>query len=124
MAALLTSERENTDKLTLYINECKRMGIEVIPPDINQSTLNFTVIDSKICFGLSAIKNVGEVAISSIIKEREKGGNFTSIFDLCKRVDLRVVNKRVIESLTKCGALDSLGSYRSGYRTGCSCSKR
>ncbi|MCD6473065.1 DNA polymerase III subunit alpha [Candidatus Aerophobetes bacterium] len=113
MAALLTSERENTDKLTLYINECKRMGIEVIPPDINQSTLNFTVIDSKICFGLSAIKNVGEVAISSIIKEREKGGNFTSIFDLCKRVDLRVVNKRVIESLTKCGALDSLGSYRS-----------
>jgi len=113
MASLLTSERENTDKLTLYINECKRMGIEVIPPDINRSTSNFTVIDGKICFGLAAIKNVGEVAISSIIEEREKRGSFTSIFDFCKRVDLRVVNKRVIESLIKCGALDCLGSYRS-----------
>ncbi|MEA1964558.1 MAG: DNA polymerase III subunit alpha [Candidatus Aerophobetes bacterium] len=113
MAALLTSERENTDKLTLYINECKRMGIEVIPPDINQSSSNFTVTDNKICFGLAAIKNVGETAISSIIEEREKRGNFTSAFDFCKRVDLRVVNKRVIESLIKCGAFSSVGGYRS-----------
>jgi len=114
MAALLTSERENTDKLVLYFNECKRMGIEVLPPDINRSSSFFaTTEDNKIRFGLSAIKNVGEIAISSILKEREKEGNFTSIFDFCRRIDSRVVNKRVIESLIKCGAFDSLPEHRS-----------
>jgi len=113
MAALLTSERENTDKLVLYINECKRMGIEVLPPDINQSSSHFTVVEDRIRFGLGAVKNVGEAAISSILKVREEGGRFTSVFDFCRRVDLRAVNKRVIESLIKCGAFDSLSGYRS-----------
>jgi len=114
MAALLTSEKENTDKLVLYFNECKRMGIEVLPPDINYSSSSFTTAkDNKIRFGLSAIKNVGEAAISSILKVREKEGNFISIFDFCRRIDLRVVNKRVIESLIKCGAFDSLPGHRS-----------
>ncbi len=115
MAALLTSEKDNTDKLIFYINECNRMGIEILPPDINQSQANFTVVEgeNKIRFGLTAIKNVGESAISSILKERERGGKFKSIFDFCQRVDLRVVNKRVIESLIKSGAFDSLPGKRS-----------
>jgi len=124
MAALLTSEKDNTDKLVYYINECQRMGIEVLPPDINQSRDNFTVVENsspsdgsyhkgKIRFGLTAVKNVGEAAISSIINEREKSGDFKSIFDFCQRVDLRVVNKKVLESLVKCGAFDSLPGYRS-----------
>ncbi|MFQ6067196.1 MAG: DNA polymerase III subunit alpha [bacterium] len=113
MAALLTSERENTDKLISYINECRRMGIEVLPPDINQSSAKFTVAADKIRFGLTAVKNVGETAISSIVKVREAEGRFSSIFDFCRRVDLRTVNKRIIESLVKCGAFDSLAGYRS-----------
>ena len=113
MAALLTSERENTDKLVPYINECRRTRIEVLPPDINQSSVKFTVAGDKIGFGLTAVKNVGEAAISSILKVREKEGKFSSIFDFCRRVDLRTVNKRVIESLIKCGAFDSLVGYRS-----------
>ncbi len=113
MAALLTSERENTDKLVPYINECRRMGIEVLPPDINQSSAKFMVTGDKIHFGLTAVKNVGETAISSIVKVRQKEDKFSSIFDFCQRVDLRTVNKRVIESLVKCGAFDSLVGYRS-----------
>ncbi|MCD6575315.1 DNA polymerase III subunit alpha [Candidatus Aerophobetes bacterium] len=130
MAALLTSEKDNTDKLTYYISECQRMGIKVLPPDINQSWDNFTVVEDKVSsshtassrgrkykgeirFGLTAIKNVGEAAISSILKEREEKGEFKSIFDFCRRVDLRVVNKKVLESLVKCGAFDSLPGYRS-----------
>ena len=113
MAALLTSEKDNTDKLIFYINECRRMGIQVLPPDINQSLANFTVVKNSIRFGLTAVKNVGEAAIFPILKEREKNGKFTSIFDFCKRVDLRVVNKRVMESLIKCGAFDPLPGYRS-----------
>jgi len=114
MAALLTSEKDNTDKLIFYINECHRMGIEILPPDINQSGANFTVVrENKIRFGLTAIKNVGESAISSIIKDREKNGEFTCLFDFCQRVDLRVVNKKVLESLVKCGAFDCLPGNRS-----------
>lgn len=114
MAALLTSEKDNTDKLIFYINECQRMGIEILPPDINQSGANFTVVgENKIRFGLTAIKNVGESAISSIIKNRVEQGKFTSLFDFCQRVDLRVVNKKVLESLVKCGAFDSLPGNRS-----------
>jgi len=124
MAALLTSEKDNTDKLTYYMSECHRMGIKVLPPDINQSWANFTVVDKKdasskkknqkekIRFGLTAIKNVGEAAISSILEERERNGKFKSIFDFCRRVDLRVVNKKVLESLIKCGAFDSLPGSR------------
>lgn len=112
MAALLASEMENTDKLALYISECKRMGIEVLPPDINHSLASFTVKKNKIRFGLGAIKNVGRAGISSTLRVREKEGSFTSIFDFYRRVNLRTVNKRMIESLIKSGAFDCLQGSR------------
>jgi len=114
MASLLTSIMGNNDKVALYIKECRNMNIEILPPDINQSLVNFTVVGGKaIRFGLAAVKNVGEKAIKSIIEERKRNSNFTSLLDFCQRVDLRVVNKRVIESLIKCGAFDSIGARRS-----------
>ena len=114
MASLLTTIMGNNDKVALYIKECRNMNIEILPPDINQSLVNFTVVEGKaIRFGLAAVKNVGEKAIKSIIEERKSNSNFTSILDFCHRVDLRVVNKRVIESLIKCGAFDSIGAKRS-----------
>jgi DNA polymerase-3 subunit alpha len=114
MASLLTSIMGNNDKVALYIKECRNMNIEILPPDINQSLVNFTVVGGKaIRFGLAAVKNVGEKAINSIIDEHKKNSNFTSLLDFCQRVDLRVVNKRVIESLIKCGAFDSIGARRS-----------
>ena len=114
MASLLTSIMGNNEKVALYIKECRDMNIEILPPDINQSLVNFTVVGEKVIrFGLAAIKNVGEKAIKSIIKERKENSNFTSLHDFCQRVDLRIVNKRVIESLIKCGAFDSLGAKRS-----------
>jgi len=107
MCALLTSERDNTDKIVEYVNEANRMGIEILPPDINESESLFKVIDDKtIRFGLLAVKNVGSGAIDSILEER-KQGKFTSLEHLCQKIDLRLVNKKVIESLIKCGALDS-----------------
>jgi len=111
MAALLTAELGNTDKISAYIAECKRMGIAVLPPDINQSDLSFTPVQDKIRFGLNGIKNVGNIAINSIITAR-KIEPFKSIYDFCKRVDSRVVNKRVIESLINCGGFDSTGAKR------------
>jgi len=114
MASLLTSIMGNNDKVALYIKECRNMNIEILPPDINQSLVNFTVVEGKaIRFGLAAVKNVGEKAIKSIIEERKINSNFTSFLDFCHRADLRVVNKRVIESLIKCGASDSIGAKRS-----------
>ena len=113
MAALLTSEKENTDKVIRYISECNDKGIAVLPPDINEGFNNFTVSDDKIRFGLAGVKNVGTQAIESIISSRETDGRFDSIFDFCERVDLRKVNRRVIESLIKCGAFDYTGVYRS-----------
>jgi DNA polymerase-3 subunit alpha len=114
MASLLTSIMGNNDKVALYIKECRNMNIEILPPEINQSLVNFTVVDGKaIRFGLAAVKNVGEKAIKSIIEERKGNSNFISLLDFCQRVDLRVVNKRVIESLIKCGAFDSVGAKRS-----------
>ncbi len=115
MAALLSCDMNNTDKVVLYINECREHGIEVLPPDINESIIDFTVINDRIRFGLAAVKNVGESALKSIIEEREKNGNFTSIGDFCNRVDSRRVNSRVIESLIKSGSFDSLGFRRSQY---------
>lgn len=113
IAALLTSERNNTDKVVEYINEANRMKIKVLPPDINTSYANFTVTDdNNIRFGLIAIKNVGAAALESIIAER-KEKKFKDIFDFCDRVDSRTVNKKVIESLIKSGAMDSLGLKRS-----------
>jgi len=114
MASLLTSIMGNNDKVALYIKECRNMNIEILPPDINQSLVNFTVVEGKaIRFGLAAVKNVGEKAIKSIIEERKINSNFTSLLDFCQRVDLRTVNKRVIESLIKCGTFDSIGAKRS-----------
>jgi len=109
MAALLTSETGATDKVVKYINECREVGIAVEPPDINVSEANFTPHGGAIRFGLAAVKNVGHTAIESILAARQKLGRFRSLFDFCENVDLRLLNKRVIESLIKSGALDPLG---------------
>ena len=113
MAALLTSEKQNTDKVVQYLNACKDMQIEVLPPDINESEMDFTVVGDKIRFGLAAVKNVGESAIESMLEARKRVGRFGSPADLCEEVDLRLVNKRVLESLVKSGSFDSFGSHRS-----------
>ncbi len=109
MTSVLSAFRDNTDKVAGAIAECRRLGIEVLGPDIRFSHLDFTVEGDSIRFGLLAIKNVGEGAIQSIIDTREAGGAFTSLADLCARIDLRLVNKRVMESLIKVDALRSLG---------------
>ncbi|MGO9137410.1 MAG: DNA polymerase III subunit alpha [Syntrophales bacterium] len=113
MAALLTSEKDNRDKIIKYINSCKDMGINVLPPDINESKSDFSVTGEHIRFGLAAVKNVGVGAIDSIISVRENEGKFTTFDDFCARIDLRKINKRMIESLIKCGVFDSLGYRRS-----------
>ncbi|MCX5751620.1 MAG: DNA polymerase III subunit alpha [Candidatus Saganbacteria bacterium] len=115
MAALLTSVMGNTDKVSLYINEAQKMGIKVLLPDVNESERVFTVTSEGIRFGLSGIKNVGEGAIDSILKAREEGGKCTSLLEFCSRMDLRAVNKKVMESLIKSGAFDSLGQSRAYY---------
>ncbi len=115
MAALLSCDMTNTDKVVLYINECKEHHIEVLPPDINESVKDFSVINDRIRFGLAAVKNVGESALDSIIEEREKNGKYTSLADFCNRIDSRRVNSRVIESLIKSGSFDSLGHKRSQF---------
>lgn len=109
MAALLSSVLGNTDKVTLYINDCAQMDITILSPDVNESGVDFTIIDDKsIRFGLGAVKNVGEGAIESIIQHREKAP-YSDLSDMLNKVDLKQVNKRVVESLVKCGALDSIG---------------
>lgn len=112
MAALLTSEVDSTDKIVKYIAECRDMEIEVLPPDVNESWRDFTIVEGRIRFGLAAVKNVGTGAIDSILTEREKEGDYRSLIDFCRRVDLRRVNKRVLESLIKSGAFDFTGSSR------------
>ncbi|HYU43372.1 MAG TPA: DNA polymerase III subunit alpha [Vicinamibacteria bacterium] len=144
MAALLTSERANTDKMVQYLGECRAMGIEVLPPDCNQSQMYFSVGNSggylsgthppaapptplpargevnpplaaaplAIRFGLAAIKNVGEGAVEAILTARSAGGPFKSVFEFCERVDLRAVNRRVVESFIKSGSFDSLEKRR------------
>ncbi len=147
MAALLTSERANTDKMVQYIGECRERGLKVLPPDVNQSDMHFTVVqdgthtapgaasavgsppaqamgapggagqppaarEGEIRFGLAAIKNVGEGAVEAILRVRGEGGAFVSLFDFCERVDMRAVNRRVIESFIKSGCFDSLDSRR------------
>ena len=110
MAALLTSVTGSTDDVVKYINECREMGIAVEPPDINVSDANFTPHGQAIRFGLAAVKNVGGNAIESTVAARKKlGRNFRSLFEFCEEVDLRLLNKRVLESLIKSGAMDSLG---------------
>ncbi len=134
MAALLTSERANTDKMVAYIGECRGMSIRVLPPDVNESDIFFSVVQRRVegqdssdwqraasdaaqqdlRFGLAAIKNVGEGAVEAILSVRKESGRFTSLFDFCERVDLRAVNRRVIESFVKSGSFDTLESQRSG----------
>ncbi len=113
MAALLTSEAQNTDKIIRYIAECREMAIPILPPDINESHRNFSVSGNQIRFGLAAVKNVGDAAIEVILKDRQERGRFRSLYDFCQRVELRKVNRRVIESLIKCGAFDFSKAYRS-----------
>jgi len=113
MAATLTSFRNNSDKVSYYIQECRRLKIDILPPDVNESLENFTVVGNSIRFGLAAVKNVGEGAVQAIIEARNQGGVFLSLDDFCQRVDLHQVNKRVIESLILCGAFDSLRVHRS-----------
>src|SRR5438552_6109018 len=115
-ASLLTIESQDTDKLALYLGECRDRGIPVLPPDINQSQLRFTVEpDRGVRFGLTAIKNVGEGAIESLLAVRAKQGRITSLHALCEELDLRLFNKRVFESLAKAGALDSLTNGTGGH---------
>ncbi len=112
-AAMLTSVMGNNDKVAFYIQSCKFMGMEVLPPDINESNINFTVVNGKVRFGLAAIKNVGKSAIISIINSRNKKGKFVSFTDFCQKALDSNLNKRAVESLIKAGAFDSLGLYRS-----------
>ncbi|NTV28588.1 MAG: DNA polymerase III subunit alpha [Candidatus Omnitrophica bacterium] len=114
MCALLTNEKDNLDKIVEYVSEAEAMGIDVMPPDVNESRAVFHVAGPKaIRYGLLGVKNVGAAAIDSLVADREKTGKFGSLFDFCRRVDLRTNNRKVIESLVKCGAFDSLGAKRS-----------
>ncbi len=114
MAALISSVMNTKDRVPLYVNACDEMGIEVLPPDVNSSMTDFAVVEGMIRFGLNAVKNVGDGAARAIISARAEGGTFTSIWDFTERVDPQVANKRALESLVKCGALDSTGASRLG----------
>ncbi|MEK6278484.1 MAG: DNA polymerase III subunit alpha [Actinomycetota bacterium] len=113
MAALISTVMSTKDKVPFFVNRCEEMGIEVLPPDVNASNHGFVVAENKIRFGLDAVKNVGHSAVESILRAREDG-TFESLWDFCERVDSRAVNKRAIECLVKCGALDSTGATRRG----------
>jgi DNA polymerase III, alpha subunit len=102
------------DKVPFFVNRCEEMGIEVLPPDVNSSDHDFVVSEKAIRFGLDAVKNVGHAAVEAILRAREDGAKLASIWDFCERVDARAVNKRAIECLVKCGALDSTGATRKG----------
>jgi DNA polymerase-3 subunit alpha len=112
MAATLSSEMDNTDKIVVLIDECRKLGIEVLAPDVNESGVNFVVMPKGIRFGLSAIKNVGVGAVEQIVKARSEKGRFKDIFDFCVRVDLRLANKKTLEGLIQAGAFDSLHGNR------------
>ncbi len=112
MAALLSNKMGDLEEVSKYLNECKEMGIEVLPPDVNESEEDFTTKENKIRIGLKAVKNVGTAAFNSIIGARRRYGRFMSLYDFCEKVDLTKVNKRVIESLIKAGAFDSFGYKR------------
>jgi DNA polymerase-3 subunit alpha len=112
MAAMLGSETGNTEKVVKYINEARSMGITVLPPDVNSSDVDFTPVGDQIRFGLRAIKNVGENTVKGILLARESLGKFTAFFEFCGSIDTRLINKRVLESLVRAGALDGLGAHR------------
>jgi DNA polymerase-3 subunit alpha len=113
LAASLTSEMGDTSKILMFKKECKEMGIELLPPDINECFAHFSVSDGKIIYGLAAVKNVGVAAADSIVNARLEKGKFTDIFDFCSRVDTRLVNRKALESLVACGAFDSIHPIRS-----------
>ena len=116
MAGLLSNEINNTDKISIFVGECKRMGIPIFPPDVNRSGLKFAPADDNgvraIRYGLAAIKNVGEGAMEAALVERQANGDFTSLEDFCRRLDSRIANRKMLESLVKCGAFDFLGRER------------
>ena len=113
MAAVLSADMDNTDKIVHLIAECRDMKLQVVPPDVNRSLYAFTVLSqTTVVYGLGAIKGVGQAAIEGMIEERNQGGVFADLFDLCQRVDLRKVNRRVFDALIRAGALDSLGETR------------
>jgi DNA polymerase III subunit alpha len=114
MAALISSVMNTKDKVPFYVSVANDMGIEVLPPDVNESSLDFRVVAGRIRFGLNAVKNVGEGAIRAILESRDSDGIFRDLFDFCRRVDLGIVNRRALESLIKAGALDSLRASRKG----------
>ncbi|HEU5211959.1 MAG TPA: DNA polymerase III subunit alpha [Gaiellaceae bacterium] len=114
MAALISSVMNTKDRVPFYVNACREMGIEVLPPDVNESECDFAVVEGHIRFGLNAVKNVGDSAARAIIAAREQGGGFLSLWEFTERVDPAIVNKRALESLVKCGALDSTGAPRKG----------
>ena len=116
MAAVMSSDMDNTDKVVVLIEECRLMGLTVCPPDINLSDYRFTVNEQgEIVYGIGAIKGVGEAAIEDVLKERRENGRFAGLYDLCKRVELRKVNRRVLEALIKAGALDALDKNRAAH---------
>ncbi len=112
MAALLTSTKQNKDRTSLYLAECRSMDLKVVPPDVNRSDMDFTVVDGEIVFGLSAVRNVGEGVVEKLIEARREGGSFADLRDFLDRVDLAVLNRRTIESLVKAGAFDAMGLAR------------
>ena len=115
MAALITSVIDFNHKIVEYINECKSMGIKILPPDINESQSDFSVCGENIRFGLSAAKNIGRSISEKIIKEREQNGKYKSLFDFIERLSGDDLNKRNLETMIKCGMFDSLGGKRSQY---------
>ena len=114
MAATISSVMSTKDKVPYYVHACEGMGIEVLPPDVNESHNDFAVVEEKIRFGLNAVKNVGSAVIGAIIASRQQAGPFTSIYDFCRRVDSSLLNRKALESLIKSGALDSTGATRKG----------
>jgi DNA polymerase-3 subunit alpha len=114
MAALISSVMSTKDKVPFFVSRCEEMGIEVLPPDVNESGHDFKVVGGNIRFGLDAVKNVGAQAVEAILSTRREDGPFQSIWDFCRRADGRCVNKKAIEALAKCGAFDSLGASRTG----------
>jgi DNA polymerase-3 subunit alpha len=114
MAALISSVMNTKDRVPFYVNACHEIGVEVLPPDVNESQVDFAVVEGKIRFGLNAVKNVGEAACVAIVSAREAGGPFESIWDFTERVDPQIVNRRALESVVRCGALDSTGASRKG----------
>ncbi|WP_433236416.1 DNA polymerase III subunit alpha [Actinomadura nitritigenes] len=114
LAALLTSVGDDKDKMAVYLADCRRLGIKVLPPDVNQSDLNFTAVGHDIRFGLGAIRNVGAGVVDAIVGTRQKDGGYTGFNDFLAKVPQSVCNKRVIESLAKAGAFDGLGHHRKG----------